>query len=82
MWTNSISFYDRMAGCRERGEAIDVIYMSHSKPFYSVSSDALFKAFGRFGLNQGLRSWWPLSLALCHPDRAYERPGSKKKAFT
>lgn len=70
VWTNSISSYDRMAGCRDRRKAIDVICMSHSKSFHSVPRDTLTKAFRRFGPNQGLRSWWPLPAVLCHPSPA------------
>lgn len=67
MWTNSISSYDRVVGCRDRRKAIDVICMSHSKSFDSVPCHALIKAFRRFGLNQGLRARWPLPPALSHP---------------
>ena len=60
MWANSISSYGRTTGHRDRRKAIDVIYMSHSKSFDSVPHDSPIKILWWLGLNQSLRTWWPL----------------------
>lgn len=68
-----------MAGCRDRRKAIDVICMSHGKSFDSVPCDALIKAFRMLSLKQGLRSWWPLPPALCHPALTEHSRGQETK---
>jgi len=55
--TNLIAFYDGMTGWVDEGRAVDVVYLSFSKAFDTVSHNILLEKLRRCGLDEWSVKW-------------------------